>query len=95
MIDLSFLALSSRRSGREGRAFLELFRTTAKRLRACEPNVVIIGMSAASRPRAIRIRPICGYCVSGRNVNQRPPRASNQALKSIGAGSGGTPMSPR
>ena len=42
------------------------------------------------------MRPIRGTLCRASNVNQRPSRkTSNQALKSIGAGSLGTPISPR
>jgi hypothetical protein len=52
--------------------------------------------SAASRPRATRIRPMRRLLCLASNVNQRPSRnTSYQALKSIGAGSAGTPISPR
>jgi hypothetical protein len=69
---------------------------TTNDLRDVCPNVVLIATSAASRPLAIRIRPIRGMLWRASNVCQRPPtNASNQALKSIGAGSGGTPISPR
>jgi hypothetical protein len=43
-------------------------------------------MSAASRPRAIRMRPMRGQLCRASKVNHRPPKkASNQALKSMGA----------
>ena len=60
------------------------------------PKDVDIATSVASRPRAIKIRPIRGMLCRASNVYQRSPRnTSNQALKSIGAGSGGTPISPK
>jgi hypothetical protein len=63
---------------------------TTNDLRDVCPNVVLIATSAASRPLAIRIRPIRGMLCRASNVCQRPPtNASNQALKSIGAGSRG------
>src|SRR5689334_21820963 len=37
------------------------------------PNVWVIGTSEASRPRAIRMRPIRGTLLRGSNVCQRPP----------------------
>jgi len=48
--------------------------TTAKRVSACEPNVVIIGTSAASRPRAIKIRPIRARLIVSR-VERKPATA--------------------
>jgi hypothetical protein len=39
----------------------------------CGPNDVIMGMSAASRPRAIRMRPTRRALWRGSNVYQRPP----------------------
>src|SRR6516162_2844993 len=58
---------------------------TTNDLRDVCPNVVLIATSAASRPLAIRIRPIRGMLWRASNVCQRPPtNASNQALKSIG-----------
>ena len=42
--------------------------TTVKRVSACEPKVVIIGMSAASRPREIKMRPIRGRLCRGSKV---------------------------
>jgi hypothetical protein len=60
------------------------------------PKVVLIATSAASRPLATSTRPIRGILLRASNVYQWPPtKASNQALKSIGAGSAGTPMSPK
>jgi len=38
------------------------------------PKVWVIGTSAASRPCAIRIRPILGTLLRGSKVCQRPPR---------------------
>src|SRR5450432_744603 len=59
------------------------------------PNEVVIATSAASRPVAIKTRPIRGLLLRASNVHQRSCRyTSNQALKSIG-GTKGTPMSPR
>src|SRR5258707_11018933 len=60
------------------------------------PNEVTIATSVASRPRAIRMRPMRGTLFRGSKVYQRPPRyASNQAAKSPGSYGGGAPMSPR
>src|ERR1700730_8769092 len=43
------------------------------------PNVWVIGTSAASRPCAIRTRPMRGVLLRASKVYQRPPRkASNQ-----------------
>ena len=38
------------------------------------PNEVTIATSVASRPRAIKMRPICGLLWRASNVYQRPPR---------------------
>ena len=38
------------------------------------PNVVVIAQSAASRPRAIKMRPMRGVLWRASKVNQRPPR---------------------
>ena len=38
------------------------------------PNVLLIGTSTASRPRAIRMRPIRGMLLRGSKVCQAPPR---------------------
>src|SRR6187402_2000746 len=58
------------------------------------PKVVAIATSEASRPRAIRIRPMRGTLLRGSNICQRPPiHASNQAAKSPTAQGGGVPMS--
>jgi hypothetical protein len=38
------------------------------------PNVVVIAQSAASRPRAIKTRPMRGVLWRASKVNQRPPR---------------------
>ncbi len=49
------------------------------------PNVLLIATSAASRPRAMRTRPMRGTLLRGSNVYQWPSMyASNQAAKSIG-----------
>jgi K+ potassium transporter len=69
---------------------------TLNRASRAGPNVVEMATSAASLPRAITIRPIRGRLCLASNTYQRPPRkTSNHALKSIGAESGGTPISPR
>src|ERR1700694_4304598 len=60
------------------------------------PNVVAIATSHASRPRAIRMRPIRGTLLRGSNVCHLPPiQASNQAAKSPGGKGGGVPRSLR
>ena len=60
------------------------------------PNVLLIATSAASRPRAISTRPIRGVLWRASKVYQSPSsHTSNQAEKSIGASTGGIPMSPR
>ena len=70
--------------------------TTSKRCSVCVPKELIIATSVASRPRAMTTRPMRGSLWRASKVYQRPPRkTSNQALKSIGAGFGGTPISPR
>lgn len=70
--------------------------STKKRLSACGPNEAKRAVSAASRPYAIAILPVRGRLWRASNVYQwLSMQASNQAEKSIGAGSGGTPMSPR
>src|SRR5579864_8671419 len=51
------------------------------------PNVVVMATSEASRPRAIRIRPIRGTLLRGSNICQAPTpstvsQTSNQAAKS-------------
>ena len=70
--------------------------TTVKRASCATPNAVEMATSAASRPRAITTRPMRGWLWRASKVNHRPSRnTSNQALKSIGAGSRGTPISPR
>src|ERR1700739_3428863 len=49
------------------------------------PNVLLIATSAASRPRAIRMRPVRGALLRGSKVSHPLPRyASNHAQKSIG-----------
>ena len=64
--------------------------------RTCGPKVLISGTSVASRPRATTMRPMRGLLWRASNVYQRLSRyTSTQALKSMGAGSFGTPMSPR
>src|ERR1035441_441729 len=60
------------------------------------PNVVAIATSDASRPRAIRTRPMRGTLLRGSKMCQRPPiQASNHAAKSPGGKGGGVPTSPR
>lgn len=69
---------------------------TLKLSRVFMPNAVLIATSAASRPRAIRTRPMRGWLLRASNVYHLPSRkASNQPAKSIGSGAAGTPMSPR
>src|SRR5258708_18539907 len=59
-------------------------------------KAVLMATSAASRPRATRMRPILGTLLRGSNVCHWPPRkASNHPAKSMGAYGGGTPMSLR
>jgi transposase len=49
-----------------------------------------------ARPRAITMRPMRGWlCRASTACQALSRKTSNQALKSIGAGSGGTPISPR
>jgi hypothetical protein len=63
--------------------------TTLNRVNFVGPKLVEIATSAASRPRAITMRPIRRRLCRGSNVNHRPSRnTSNQAPKSVGAGSG-------
>ncbi len=70
--------------------------TTSKRSRVFGPKHMVIGTSPASRPRAMTMRPMRRLLCRASKVYQRSPRkTSNQALKSIGSGTGGTPMSPR
>src|ERR1700681_4656385 len=60
------------------------------------PNVVAIATSDASRPRAIRTRPMRGTLFRGSNICHRPPiQASIQAAKSPTAKGGGVPTSLR
>src|SRR5262249_33532751 len=47
---------------------------TAKRLSTFGPKVVLNATSAASRPRAITIRPMRGTLCRASNAYQRPPR---------------------
>jgi len=69
---------------------------TLKRTSFVGPNAVEIATSAASLPRAMTMRPMRGWLCRASKVYQLPPiYASNHALKSIGAGSRGTPISPR
>ena len=69
---------------------------TRKLSSVLNPKEVLIAASAASRPRAINTRPIRGILCRASNVCQDPPRyASNHPEKSMGAGEGGTPISPR
>ena len=54
------------------------------------PNVVVIATSVASRPRAIRMRPILGTLLRGSNMCHRPwIHASNHAAKSPGGNESG------
>ena len=54
---------------------------TVKPVSVFGPKVVVIATSAASRPRASKIRPIRGVLWRASKVNQRPSRkTSNQAL---------------
>src|SRR5580658_8672775 len=56
---------------------------TLKLSRVLGPNVVAIATSDASRPRAIRMRPILGVLLRGSKMCHRPPiHASNHAAKS-------------
>ena len=60
--------------------------TTLKLAIVQGPNEVTMATSVASRPRAIRMRPMRGVLWRASNVYQRSPRkTSNQAEKSIGA----------
>lgn len=69
---------------------------TLKLVNVAGPNVLLSATSAASRPRAINTLPIRGVLWRASKVCHCPPRkASNQAEKSIGSSTGGTPMSPR
>src|ERR1700693_6339144 len=59
------------------------------------PNALLIATSVASRPRAIRTRPMRGTLFLASKVCQwSSTYASNQAAKSIGPYGGGTPTSP-
>src|SRR5580658_7170391 len=70
--------------------------TTSNFLKYADPNEVVIATSAASRPVAISTRPILGVLCRASNVHHWSSRyTSNQALKSIGQGTGGTPISPK
>ena len=69
---------------------------TLKLVNAAGPKVLLRATSAASRPRAINTLPMRGVLWRASKVCHCPPRnTSNQAEKSIGSSSGGTPMSPR
>src|SRR5579863_5532523 len=69
--------------------------TTENLARVIRPKLVDSATSAASRPVAIRMRPMRGTTWRASNVYHWPERyASNQPEKSIGIGSGGIPMSP-
>src|ERR1700724_428180 len=58
---------------------------TLKPARVHGPNEITIATSVASRPRAIRMRPMRGTWLRGSKAYQRPPRnASNHAAKSPG-----------
>jgi len=60
------------------------------------PKVLVIATSVASRPRAMRTRPMRGTLFRASKVCHCPSRyTSNQAAKSIGPWGGGTPISPR
>ena len=68
-------------SGRTGISSVQ----TRKLSSVLGPNVVAIATSDASRPRAIRMRPMRGTLLRGSNMCQRPPiQASNHAAKSPG-----------
>src|SRR5580765_7498361 len=59
------------------------------------PNALLMATSVASRPRAIRIRPMRGTLFRGSKVCQCPSTyASNHAAKSITLYGGGVPASP-
>src|SRR5579864_1048991 len=70
--------------------------TTENLARFMRPKLVDSATSAASRPVAIRMRPIRGTTWRASKVYHLPDRyATNHPEKSIGNGSGGMPMSPR
>ena len=70
--------------------------TTPKRVSVFGPKVIVIGTSQASRPLAIGPRPMRGLLWRAAKVGHWQPRQTpNEALKSIGDGTGGMPMSPR
>src|SRR3984893_8005213 len=69
---------------------------TLKLVEVAGPKVLLRATSAASRPRAINTLPTRGGLWRASKGWHCPhTNTSNQAEKSIGASSGGTPMSPR
>ncbi|EPX80511.1 hypothetical protein Salmuc_03828 [Salipiger mucosus DSM 16094] len=60
------------------------------------PKICVSGTSAASRPRATRMRPVRRVLFRGSKTHQRPPRKTSiQAAKSSGAWGSGWPSSLR
>ncbi len=70
----SCTSLPFMRSVRCAQAYLTSSVTTLKDARVHGPNEVTIATSVASRPRAIRIRPIRGWLWRASNVCHCPPR---------------------
>src|SRR6185312_17473921 len=65
---------------------------TLKLVKVAGPKLLLSATSAASRPRAINTLPMRGVLWRASKVCHCPPRnTSNQAEKSIGASTGGTP----
>src|SRR3977135_153363 len=61
--------------------------TTWKLSSLARPKEVVMAQSVASRPVAIKTRPMRGMLWRASRVHQRSPRyTSNQALKSMGLG---------
>src|SRR5206468_9885313 len=68
---------------------------TAKRRSTLGPKVVLKATSAASRPRAITMRPMRGMLWRGADVQQQAPKkSSHPAPQDLGSGPRGAPTSP-
>src|SRR3954470_17118626 len=71
---LLLLAMPEQRFALHGSALTISSVTTVNFFSVFGPNVVLIGTSAASRPRAMSTRPMRGVLCRASNVYHRPPR---------------------